>query len=261
VAGEPLVEVEHGVPVAVLRLNRPKQLNALSVALVDELTERLAELDHDERVGAVVLVGNGRSFSAGGDLGDIAERVGNDETYAPLRLMSSLQRLVTAIRDSRLPIVAAPHGHVYGAGWSLVLACDLVVAAADAVFCQVFTRRDLVPDLGSAWLLTRALGAPRARELMLTGEELSATEAFGLGLLNGVEANADEALTAAVDLARRASGASVATVGMTKSLIAASEQLSFEEALRLERHAQSLALGSPASKAAIAAFREARPAS
>ena len=133
-AGEPLVEVEHGVPVAVLRLNRPKQLNALSVALVEELAERLAKLDRDERVGAVVLAGNGRSFCAGGDLADIAERVGNDETYAPLRLMTSLQRLVTAIRDSRLPVVAAPHGHVYGAGWSLVLACDLVIAAADTAF-------------------------------------------------------------------------------------------------------------------------------
>jgi 2-(1,2-epoxy-1,2-dihydrophenyl)acetyl-CoA isomerase len=261
VAAEPLVEVEHGVPVSILRLNRPKQLNALSVALVDELAERLADLDRDERVGAVVLAGNGRSFSAGGDLADIAARVGNDETYAPLRLMESLQRLVTAIRDSRLPVVAAPHGHVYGAGWSLVLACDLVVAAEDAVFCQVFTRRDLVPDLGSAWLLTRAVGALRARELMLTGEELSAADALELGLLNAVEPTADAALEAAVDLARRASGASTATVAMTKELIAAAQHLSFEDALRLERHAQSLALGSPASKAAIVAFRESRTAS
>jgi enoyl-CoA hydratase/carnithine racemase len=95
---------------------------------------------------------------------------------------------------------------------------------------------------------------------MLTGEELSARAARELGLLNGLEPSAEEALSAALDLARRASGASVATVGMTKGLIAAAEQLSLAEALRLERHAQSLSLGSPASKAAIAAFRESRAA-
>ncbi|HVW46334.1 MAG TPA: enoyl-CoA hydratase/isomerase family protein [Solirubrobacterales bacterium] len=255
------VAVERRGSLAVLRLARPAQRNALSVDLIEALCAALAELESDPGVTAAVLAGAGRSFSAGGDLGDIAARVGGgEEILARVDLMRGLQRGITALRGSRLPVVAAVHRHVYGAGWSLALACDAIVAAADTVFCQVFVKRDLVPDLGSAWLLTRAVGSLRARELMLTGAEVDAARALELGLVNRVADSAEGALEAAVELAAAMAQSSPATVGMTKSLIAAAEETTLEQALTLETHAQSLALGSPASRAAIAAFRESRSA-
>jgi len=251
-----LVEVERRGSLGILRLARPRQLNALSVALVEELCAGLAELEADPAVTAAVLAGEGRSFSAGGDLADIAERAGGEEVVDRLRLMQALQRGITALRGSRLPVVAAVQGHVYGAGWSLALACDGVVAASDAKFCQVFVKRDLVPDLGSAWLLTRAVGSLTARELMLTGDVVEAERALELGLVNRVVGSADEALEGAVELAGAMAQSSPATVGMAKALIAAAEELPLEGAMKLEQHSQSLALGSPTAKAAIAAFRE-----
>ncbi len=170
--------------------------------------------------------------------------------------MRALQRGITALRGSRLPVVAAVQLDVYGAGWSLALACDEVVAAEDAVFCQVFVKRDLVPDLGSAWLLSRALGSLRARELMLTGAEIDASRALELGLVNRVAGTAEEAVEAALELVGSMARSSPATVGMAKGLIAAAEEMTLEQALTLETLAQALALGSPASRAAITAFRE-----
>jgi 2-(1,2-epoxy-1,2-dihydrophenyl)acetyl-CoA isomerase len=254
--GPVLVEVERRGSLGILRLARPGQLNALSVALVEELCAGLAGLEADAGVTAAVLCGAGRSFSAGGDLADIAERAGGEEVVDRLRLMQALQRGITALRSSRLPVVAAVQGHVYGAGWSLALACDGVVAASDAKFCQVFVKRDLVPDLGSAWLLTRAVGSLQARELMLTGDVVEADRALALGLVNRVVDSADDALEGAIELAGSMAQSSPATVGMAKALIAAAEELSLDNAMKLEQHSQSLALGSPASKAAIAAFRE-----
>jgi 2-(1,2-epoxy-1,2-dihydrophenyl)acetyl-CoA isomerase len=252
------VEWERRDAVAVLSLNRPDRLNALSGALVDEVVGTLASFDPEGEVRAVVLAAKGRAFSAGGDLGDIAEQVAGDREWPRLRLLRRLQRLVSAIRDCPLPVVAAVHGPVYGAGWSAVLACDLVVAAEDARFCQVFVRRDLVPDLGSAWLLPRVVGLLRAKELMLLGDELSASDAHALGLVNRIAATREEAVNEAVVLAARAASASPATVALIKSLVHDAQAGTLESALRIEEHAQAIALGAPQSRAALAGFMAGR---
>lgn len=241
-----------------LLLDRPDQLNALSVELVDATAGLLRDLDADRRTGAVVLAGRGRAFSAGGDLADIAARAGRDE-WGRLELLRRLQQLVVGIRSSRLPVIAAVHGPVFGAAWSVVLACDLVVATIDARFSQVFVKRDLVPDLGSAWLLPRAVGMPRAKELMLTGDEVSAEEAHALGLVNVVAPERESALETAIELALRVSEASSETVAMTKALINGAQSSGLDEALRMEEHAQALALGRASTQAALAAFMERRP--
>jgi 2-(1,2-epoxy-1,2-dihydrophenyl)acetyl-CoA isomerase len=247
--------------VAHLLLDDAARLNALSVPLVDATLRALDEIEADETVRALVLSGAGRAFSSGGDLADVGARVASGEPWPRLDVLRRLQRLVTRLRGSRLPIVAAVSGPAYGAGWSVVLACDLVVAAGDARFCQIFVRRNLVPDLGSAWLLPRAVGALKAKEMMLLGEEWSARAAHELGLVSRLVATRDDAEREAMTIAARIADAAPATLAMAKDLINHGQALAFEDLLKLEEHAQALALGTPETLRAMADFLENRGAS
>jgi 2-(1,2-epoxy-1,2-dihydrophenyl)acetyl-CoA isomerase len=250
------VEVERDGAVAVLRLSRPDRLNALSIAVTNDALSALSELEADRSVSALILAGAGRAFSAGGDVGDSASRVAEGDEWDRLSLLREVQQFTVRIRDSRLPVIAAVSGPVYGAGWSIVLASDLVVAAQDARFQQAFVHRNLVPDLGSAWLLPRVVGAMRAKELMLLGEELSAADALALGLITRLVDDRSAAEAEAKLLAERLVTAAPTTVAMAKSLINRSQALTLEDSLRLEEHAQAVALGAPETRAAMRAFME-----
>jgi 2-(1,2-epoxy-1,2-dihydrophenyl)acetyl-CoA isomerase len=120
----------------------------------------------------------------------------------------------------------------------------------------VFVRRNLVPDLGSPWLLPRAVGIHAAKDLMLLGEEISGAEAFRLGIVKSVAATAEEALETAHELAARMAKTIPATMAMAKGLINRSQALTLEDSLRLEEHAQAMALGTPETLAAMRAFLE-----
>jgi 2-(1,2-epoxy-1,2-dihydrophenyl)acetyl-CoA isomerase len=242
--------------VALITMDREARLNALGIELVDDVVAALRAAEAEPEVRAAVLCGAGRAFSSGGDLADVGARVADGEPAARLDTMRGLHRLIVALRDSRLPVVAAVHGPAYGAGFSTALACDLIVAARDARFCQVFVRRNLVPDLGSPWLLPRAVGANVAKELMLLGDELSAEEAHRLGIVNRIEETPEAALATALALAGRMAETIPATMAMAKGLVNRSQALTLEDALRLEEHAQALALGTPETLAAMRAFLE-----
>ena len=168
--------------------------------------------------------------------------------------MRRLQGLIVRLRDSHLPVVAAVSGAAYGAGFSTVLACDLVVAARDARFCQIFVRRNLVPDLASAWLLPRTVGMQRAKELMLLGDEFSAEQGRDLGWVNRVVETPEEAEAEALALAVRLAEVLPATMAMAKELINRSQALTIEDSLRLEQHAQAMALGTPETLGAMRDF-------
>jgi 2-(1,2-epoxy-1,2-dihydrophenyl)acetyl-CoA isomerase len=245
-----------GDHVAVIAMDREDRLNALGVELVDDVVAALHEVEADAEVRALVLAGAGRAFSSGGDLADIGERVAGGEAEARLEVMGSLHHLITGLRDSRLPVVAAVTGPAYGAGFSTALACDLVVASADARFCQVFVRRNLVPDLGSAWLLPRAVGIHAAKELMLLGEEIDAVRAQELGIVNRLVDTPEQALAEALGLAERMATTVPATMAMAKDLINRGQATTLEDSLRIEAHAQSIALGTPETLAAMRAFLE-----
>ena len=240
--------------VALVTLDRPERLNALGVDLVDDTLRVLDEAEADGEVRAAVLSGAGRAFCSGGDLADVGERVAGGEPWPRLEVMRSLQRVITRLRDSRLPVVAAVHGPAYGAGFSVALACDLVVAARDARFCQVFVRRNLVPDLGSAWLLPRAIGLHRAKELMLLGDEIPAEQAHALGFVNRLADTPEQAEEEAYGLAARMAQTIPSTIAMTKELINRSEALTLEDSLHLEEHAQAMALGTPETLSTMRAF-------
>ncbi len=247
-------------PVATLFLSRPERRNAISTVLVRDVLDMLDQLEADQSVHALVLTGDGSAFSSGGDMAEAAEEILAGE-QARLAYLRAQQTLVTRLRDSRLPVIAVVTGPAYGAGWSVVLACDLVVASHDARFCQVFARRNLIPDLGSAWLLPRSVGILAAKELMLLAGEISAERALELGLVNRLVEDRDAALRAAHELGERLAGTEPLIVAMTKSLVNGSQGSTLTESLRLEEHAQALALGTPATLEAVRAFLDKSAAS
>jgi 2-(1,2-epoxy-1,2-dihydrophenyl)acetyl-CoA isomerase len=257
-AFQALVRQERRAATAVLTLDQPDRLNVLSEALIGELVAAFDAIEAEPDMRCVILTGAGRGFSAGGDLADAAGQMADGEAWPRLRYMRAMQAAIRRIRESRLPVVASVDGPVYGAAWSLVLACDLVVATEGARFCQAFIKRDLVPDLGSAWLLPRTVGALVARELMLLGDEIPAQRARELGLVNRTVATREEAEREAHRLAERLASIAPATMAMTKRLIDSSATGSLEASMRLEEHAQSVALGTPETAAAMRAFLERR---
>jgi 2-(1,2-epoxy-1,2-dihydrophenyl)acetyl-CoA isomerase len=240
--------------VALITLDREERLNALGVDLIADTTAVLGEAEADPEIRSAVLVGAGRAFSSGGDLADVGARVADGEPASRLEVMGQLHQLILRLRDSRLPIVAAVHGPAYGAGFSMVLACDLVVAAADARFCQVFVRRNLVPDLGSAWLLPRAVGIHQAKELMLLGDEITAQRALQLGIVNRVVETPEQCEAEALGLAERMAATIPSTLSMTKALVNRSQGLTLEDSMWHERLSQSMALGTPETLEAMRAF-------
>jgi 2-(1,2-epoxy-1,2-dihydrophenyl)acetyl-CoA isomerase len=252
-----MVAVEIREQVAVLEMRRPERLNALSLELVERMIERLGELERNPEVKSLVLTGAGRAFSAGGDLEDVADRAGQG-TDAILALVEGQQELIVRLRESRLPVVAVVTGPAFGAGWSLVLACDLVVASEGASFCQVFVRRNLVPDLGSAWLLPRTVGRLAAMEMMLLGEEIDASRALALGLVNRLQPDRESASAEGMSLAKAIARASSTTNSLLKSLVHGSEQLGFDDSLRLERQSQCLLLEGEECRTQIRAFLDKR---
>jgi enoyl-CoA hydratase len=177
--------------VALVTLDRPEALNALSFDLLDELADSLAALDSDPTCRAIVLTGSGRAFAAGADIVELAP-----QTYASLRdgrRFDVWDRLAAV----GLPMIAAVRGVALGGGCELAMTCDMIVAAEDARFGQPEIRLGVMPGAGGTQRLTRAIGKARAMEMILTGEPIDARAAHSLGLVNRVvpaEATVDAAL-------------------------------------------------------------------
>src|SRR6188768_2415097 len=172
-----LVLVEREVALAVVLLNRPQQLNALSDELMDELVSTLQELDRDEEIRAIVLGGNERAFAAGADIGELAQSSAIDLYY---------QRRVErwdAIRGLWTPLVAAVSGFCLGGGCELAMSCDLIIASETAKFGQPETGVGVLPGAGGTQRLTRAVGKSLAMDVILSGRFLSAQEALAAGLV------------------------------------------------------------------------------
>lgn len=174
---EQAVTVSRQGPVATIRLNRPQARNAINRALRVELTAALLELASDDDVRVVVLRGDARAFSAGGDLKEAAHA---DSAVS----LAMGKRVVTALVDFPKVVVAVIRGHCAGAGISIALACDLVVADETALFTPAFLAAGLVPDMGATHWLVRQIGVLRAKDLLLTGRQLTAAEAHELGLVS-----------------------------------------------------------------------------
>ena len=245
-----LQQVDGGV--ATLTLNRPDALNALNSELRRALLAALKAAARDEEIRAVVLTGAGRGFCAGADL-----RGGSAERDFRSVLRAEYGPLIAAMRSLPKPVVAAINGVAAGAGVSLALAADLVVASEDARFVPAFNRIALVPDSGLARTLVRALGRHRAFEILMGERQLTVPEARDLGLVAAV-LPADGLAAAARELATRLADGPTATIGLTKRLLNLAEEATLEEALEAEAALQELAGRTADHAEGVAAFAEKR---
>lgn len=250
-ADELLVERADGV--VTVTLNRPEVLNAATGDTWLGLTEIFREVkaNRDDRV--VVITGAGDAFCSGADLSSFGDR--------SLDRLTSMRRVADAAASIiRLPkpTIAKVNGVAAGAGANLAFACDLVVAADTARFCEIFAKRGLTVDFGGSWLLPRRVGLHKAKELVLLADMVSAAEAERIGLVNKVVPRAE--LDAVVDdwAARLAAGPPLA-LSLSKGLLNESFAMSPEQALEAEGAAQAHNFATDDVKEALAAWRDKRP--
>ncbi|MEO8806721.1 MAG: enoyl-CoA hydratase-related protein [Burkholderiaceae bacterium] len=260
---EALVLVAQEGAVRTLTLNRPKALNSFTTAMHTELAAALEAAAADTSVRCVVLTGAGRGFCAGQDLADPAIARSEEPGATPPDVGVLIERfykpLALRIRSMPVPMIAAVNGVAAGAGASIALGCDIVIAARSASFIQAFSKIGLVPDAGSTWLLPRLVGRASALGLALTGDKLPAEQAQQMGMIwRCVD---DAMFTAEVNaVATRLATMPVKALAATRAAIDASMQLGFAEALSLEGEWQSRLSAAHDYLEGVAAFVAKRPA-
>jgi 2-(1,2-epoxy-1,2-dihydrophenyl)acetyl-CoA isomerase len=248
-----------------ITLNRPDAGNALTPTQRDTIIELLVGADADDTIRAVVVNAVGKHFCTGADLrSSTADEPAGDEP-APLvtgsimrTLATGSQRLIVSVLDCRKPVVAAVNGVAAGIGSHLALASDLVVAAEEASFIEVFVRRGILPDGAGAYLLPRLIGMQRAKEMVLLGDRLSAADAHAYGMVNRVVPLTDLERTATELAGRLAEGPTVA-LGLAKRLLNRSLDVDRDSALFEESMAQELVTHTDDATEGIASFVERRP--
>jgi enoyl-CoA hydratase len=246
-----LVERDEERRVALLRLNRPKQLNALNGQVMDELCAALESLDRDDAIRALVVTGNERAFAAGADIGEMA-------TAGPIDMLRT-NRIAQWDRVRRIskPVIAAVAGWCLGGGCELAMALDLIVAAESARFGQPEINIGVIPGAGGTQRLTRAVGKSVAMEMILTCEPIDAREAHRLGLVARVVPNellVEDALALAAKIATKAPLA----LRLAKEAVNAAYEMSLTDALAHERRLFYLLFASEDQKEGMAAFLEKR---
>lgn len=235
----PLVLVDRPRPhVAVVRLNRPDRLNALSVDLVSELHDALLAVGDDNDTWVVVLTGSGRAFTSGLDLKDygiVPNIDGLQVGRIAQRAMRHYSRLIPLLRRMPQPVIAAVNGPAYGGGMCLALGADLRFAGQSAVFNSTGIVNGLTStEMGASWLLPRLVGVARSNDLLLTGRVVDAAEALAMGLVSRVLPD-DELLDACLDVASSMVRYSPYGLAMTKDVLWANlEVASLEAAIELE---------------------------
>ena len=247
-----LVDTQIRPGVALLRLNRPKELNALNLQLMAELRDALAILDKDENVRAMVLTGNEKAFAAGADIHQMSGKGAID--------MLLIDQFSTweQIRRLKKPLIAAVSGFVLGGGNELVMHCDLVVASETALFGQPEILLGIMPGAGGTQRLTRQIGKVNAMEMVLTGQPVSAKQALAWGLVNRVvpvDVYLDEALRLASEIALRAPLA----VRLAKESVLKAQDSNLSEGLEFERKNFYMLFASADQKEGMDAFVNKRP--
>lgn len=250
-AAETLI-VEQDDGVATITLNRPEALNALNADLRRDLLAAVRRLGRDDAVRAIVVTGAGRGFCAGADL-----RGGAGERDFRRVLSDEYNPLIQAIRDLPRPVIAAVNGVAAGAGLSLALAADVVVAAEDARFVPAFHRIGLVPDSGLTRTLVRAVGRHRAFEFLTGERQLTAAEAEAAGLVARVVPG-NRLADATRELAGRLASGPTLALALTKRLLGRAEDATLDESLAAEAALQAVAGRSDDHAEGVAAFTEKR---
>ena len=243
--GEPVLRVEKNNEIAVLTLNRPHAMNALSRELRAALAKTFTDLEADPATAAVVLTGSGRDFCAGLDLKELGSE-------APAGISEG--DMMTSIRAFSGPIIGAINGHAITGGFELALACDVLIAATTGLFADTHARVGLLPGWGLSQILPRLIGISRAKEISLTGNFVSAEQALAWGLVNRV-VPLDELVPACTALAQDMLSCDRRAMLGYKRLIDEGFGMNFADAMVLEAKA-SLAIVATVSAGSIADRRE-----
>jgi len=245
------VTEQHAPFVALVELNRPKELNALNRQLMEELRDSLLQLDRNDKVRVVILTGNEQAFAAGADIKQMADKT------AVEMLVTDQFSAWDQIRKIKKPIIAAVSGFALGGGCELAMACDIIIASETAKFGQPEIKLGTIPGAGGTQRLTRAIGKSKAMELILTGRFLSAEEAHFYGLVSKVvpvEMYLLEALTLAGEIA----ALSPVAVQLAKEAVNRSFETQLDEGLAFERKNFYLTFASADQKEGMKAFIEKR---
>jgi enoyl-CoA hydratase len=244
--------IERDVPIAIVTLNRPEVLNALSPTLLSALCDALEALDADPGIRAIILTGDERTFAAGADIGVMAELSSLDVVRA--NTLSYWQRL----RRLNKPLIAAVSGYAFGGGCELAMTCDLIVASETARFAQPEIKLGIMPGAGGTQRLVKAIGPYRAMEMILTGEPLSAQEAYACGLVNRL-APPERCLDEARELARTIAARPPVAVRLAREAVRFGIENTLREGLEIERRNYILLFDTYDQAEGMAAFLEKRP--
>ena len=248
-----LVEPRHEQHIALVQLNRPKELNALCLELMQEVRDALKALDNDPEVRAIVLTGNERAFAAGADIKQMAGKNAID-----MLLIDQFSTWDT-IKKIKKPIIAAVSGFALGGGNELVMHCDMVIASETAMFGQPEIKIGVMPGAGGTQRLTRNVGKVNAMEMVLTGKFITAQRAYELGLVNRV-VPVELYLEEAVKLAREVAQLSPIAVKLAKEAVLKSYDSSLSEGLEFERKNFYMLFATEDQKEGMVALLEKRPA-
>jgi len=252
---DPALLTEMRGPIAVLTLNRPGRLNAIGRDVLGLLAGAVAETAADDRVRVLVIAGAGRAFSAGADLGEI-EALPDPRAFRAF--IARMTEVYQMIAECPKPSVAALHGVAFGGGLELALACDLRVADENTKLGVPEMKLGMLPGAGGTQRLPRLVPASIAKQMILTGEPITAERAHALGLVNELAAPG-EALTAALALARQLAAGAPLALAAGKRLVDHGPGLDLAAAISYEGESVAMVFGTADRAAGLAAFRERRP--
>lgn len=251
-----LSHVEQGV--MTITLNRPERLNSFNDVMHQQLAECLKQAERDDTIRCLLITGAGRGFCAGQDLNDRNVVPNGPAPDLGMSVERFYNPLVRRLAKLPKPVIAAVNGVAAGAGATLALGCDMVIAARSANFVMAFSKLGLVPDCGGTWLLPRTAGRARAMGLALLGDKMSAEQAQQWGMIWQVVDDAELADTS-LTLARHLATQPTYGLGLIKQALLASETHTLDQQLDMERDFQRMAGRSDDYREGVSAFLAKRP--
>lgn len=242
--------------IAVITLNSPKNLNPFDIDMSEDVVAALKLCEEDKSIKAVVIKGEGKSFSAGGDIGAMYDGI-KSGNFEFIGIAEKVAKLSLAIKKLSKPVIASVKGAVAGAAFNVALACDFCIAADNSNFIQAFVNIGLVPDAGGLYLLSRAVGVSKASQLVLTGKPINAKEAFDLGIVCDV-CTVEDLEEKTLDFAKKISRGPALAYANMKKLMYVSQFNDFESYIKEEIKAQIECGESEDFKEGIISFVEKR---
>lgn len=237
--------------IATVKINRPKVLNALNMETIIELTKAISELEHDKKINVVILTGEGKAFIAGADISQMA----NMTSLEAKEFADHGHHMLNSIEKSRLPFIAAVNGYALGGGCETLMACDIVIVGKSAKLGQPEINLGISPGFGGTQRLPRLVGRMKAKELLLTGRNISAEEAHSIGLVNMV-VDDDKLMETAEKIAGKIASKSPVQTNFIKALVNKGADIDLNTANSLEISYFSSSFSTHDQKEGMKAFLE-----